>query len=105
MILPTAHSKLRLDIDHWFKTRKIAPDVAFETQDTSLQKLLVTHQMGLAPLPEAAASELVQNREMIVLGHLDDVHEELWLLTGERKFQNPVSAQIFKGFNLDAQTN
>jgi len=101
MILPTAHSKLRLDIDHWFKTRKIAADVAFETQDTSLQKLLVTHQMGLAPLPEAAAAELVQNREMIVLGQLEDVHEELWLLTGERKFQNPVSAQIFKDFNLE----
>lgn len=103
MILPTAHSKLRLDIEHWFKVRKIAPDVAFETQDTSLQKLLVTHQMGLAPLPEAAARELVENKEMVVLGQLDDVYEDLWLLAGERKFQNPVATQIFKSFDLKDQ--
>jgi LysR family transcriptional activator of nhaA len=103
MILPTPHSKLRLDIDHWLKTRKISADVAFETQDTGLQKLLVTHQMGVAPLPEPAARELVENKEMIVLGELGDVYEELWLLTGERKFQNPVAAQIFKLFSVDTK--
>lgn len=100
MILPTLDSKLRLDMDHWFKTKKIGIDIAFETQDTSLQKLLVTHQMGLAPLPEAAARELVDSKEMVVLGTIEDVHEELWLLTSERKFQNPVAAQIFKSFSV-----
>lgn len=105
LILPTSHSKLRLDIDHWFKVKKIGVDVVFETQDTSLQKLLVTHQMGLAPLPDAAARELIENKEMIVLGHLQDVHEELWLLTGERKFQNPVAAQVFKSFVIPDQEN
>ena len=61
--------------------------------------------MGLAPLPEAAARELIENKEMIVLGHLKDVHEELWLLTGERKFQNPVAAQVFKSFVIPDQEN
>jgi len=48
---------------------------------------------------------LIENKEMIVLGHLKDVHEELWLLTGERKFQNPVAAQVFKSFVIPDQEN
>jgi LysR family transcriptional activator of nhaA len=101
LILPTPHSKLRMDMDHWFKTKKIAVDVVFETQDTSLQKLLVTHQLGIAPLPLPAAEELVANQEMIIIGELDDVSEELWIVGGERRFQNPVAAQIFKSFSID----
>jgi LysR family transcriptional activator of nhaA len=102
-ILPTPHSKLRLDMDHWLKTKKIAADVVFETQDTSLQKLLVTHHLGIAPLPEPAAAELVAQKTMVILGSVDDVYEDLWLTAGERRFQNPVASQIFKLFSLDTQ--
>ncbi|MEY4632532.1 MAG: hypothetical protein RIQ81_2652 [Pseudomonadota bacterium] len=101
MILPTPHSRLRLDIDHWLKLKKINVDVFVETQDTSLQKLLVTHQMGLAPLPLPAADELVSNKELVVIGQMDDVHEDLWLMAGERRFQNPVATQIFRVFSVD----
>ena len=101
LILPTPHSKLRIDIDHWFKTKKIAVDVVFETQDTSLQKLLATHQLGIAPLPLPAAEELVASKEMMIIGELHDVYEELWIVGGERRFQNPVAGQIFKSFSLD----
>lgn len=100
-ILPTPHSKLRMDMDHWFKTKRINPDVVFETQDTSLQKLLVTRHLGIAPLPEPAAKELITEKAMVNLGPVDDVYEELWLLSGERRIQNPVAAQIFKLFSLD----
>jgi len=103
LILPTPHSKLRIDLDHWLKTKKIAADVVFETQDTSLQKLLVTHHLGVAPLPEPAAKELIAQKSMVILGEVDDVYEELWLISGERRFQNPVAAQIFKSFSLDNQ--
>lgn len=102
-ILPTPHSKLRMDMDHWFKTKKISADVVFETQDTSLQKLLVTHHLGLAPLPEPAAKELIKEKALVMLGPVDDVYEELWLLSGERRIQNPVAAQIFKSFSLDSK--
>ncbi len=101
MILPTPHSKLRLDIDHWFKLRKLNVDIVVETQDTSLQKLLITHQMGLAPLPLPAAEELVAQKQMVVVGDLEDVHEELWLIAGERRFQNPVATQLFRSFSLE----
>lgn len=100
LVLPTTHSKLRIDIDHWLKLRKINVDVAFETEDTGLQKLLVTHQLGLAPLPEPAARELVENRQLVRIGSLADVFEELWIFTGERRFQNPVATEIFKSFNI-----
>jgi len=101
LILPTLHSKLRIDMDHWLKTKKIAADVVFETQDTSLQKLMVTNHLGLAPLPEPAAKELITGKTMVILGPVDDVYEELWLISGERRFQNPVAAQIYKSFSID----
>jgi LysR family transcriptional activator of nhaA len=48
-VYPTAHSKLRHDLNHYFKLHDIQTLPVAETQDTSLQKLLAEHGVGLAP--------------------------------------------------------
>src|SRR5690606_23606365 len=51
-VLPTAHSKLRHDLNHYFKLHGIHASSVAETQDTSLQRLLAEHGVGLAPFSE-----------------------------------------------------
>lgn len=100
-ILPTAHSKLRHDLDHYFKVNRMRIIPIVETQDTSLQKLLGIEGHGLVPLPEFSAKDLVGEKRLIKLGTLIDVREEFWLISAVRRIENPIAAKIMKSFQLD----
>ncbi len=100
-ILPTLHSKLRHDLDHYFKINGLRIIPIVETQDTSLQKLLGIDGLGLIPLPEFTAKDLVGEKKLVKLGTLQDVKEEFWLISAARKIENPVAARLMKSFQVD----
>ncbi len=99
-VFPTVHSKLRRDLDHFFQVNKIRVDRIAETQDTSLQKLLGQEGVGLIPIAEAAATDLIKEKKLIVLGDLKGIYEEIWLMAADRKIDNPIAAKLMKGFSL-----
>ena len=99
-ILPTLHSKLRHDLGHYFRANGITVDVIVETQDTSVQKLLGTEGMGLAPLPEFAGKELVDEKKLINIGTLPQVKEDFWLISSIRKIPNPLAIDLMENFSL-----
>lgn len=96
-VLPTVHSKLRHDLDHYFKLQDIHITPAAETQDTSLQKLLAANGIGLAPFSEVGNHE---EENLIRLGRLKGVYEEVWLISAQRKLENPISAKLMNTFSL-----
>lgn len=99
-IFPTIHSKLRRDLDHYFKVNQIRVDRIAETQDTSLQKLLGQKGVGLIPITQLATEDLVQEKKLIVLGKLPGIYEEIWLMSANRKIGNPIAASLMKEFAL-----
>lgn len=99
-ILPTGHSKLRHDLDHYFSINHLRVIPIAETQDTSLQKLLGIEGHGLIPLPEFSAQDLMTEKKLVKLGTIPDVKEEFWLIAAERKIENPIAAKIMKHFSL-----
>lgn len=96
-VLPTTHSKLRHDLNHYFKLHDIRTLPVAETQDTSLQKLLAGHGVGLAPFSEAAE---VKEHSLIKLGRLENVYEEIWLISAQRKLENPIASKLMNSFSL-----
>lgn len=96
-VLPTPHSKLRHDLNHYFKLNGIHILPVAETQDTSLQKLLSEHGMGLSPFSEVKG---FQEPNLIRLGRLADVYEEIWLISAQRKLENPIAANLMNTFRL-----
>lgn len=98
-VLPTAHSKLRHDLNHYFKLHGISALPVSETQDTSLQKLLAENGIGLAPFSEEAG---VKEKSLVRIGRLKDVFEEIWLISARRKLENPLAAELMKSFTLQA---
>ena len=99
-VLPTAHSKLRHDLNHYFKLQNIRVNRTAETQDTSLQKLLAKHGIGLAPLSVVAAESLVKDGALQRIGTLKGVYEEIWLVSAQRKLENQIAAKLIKIFTL-----
>lgn len=96
-VMPTSHSKLRHDLNHYFKINEIQAIPTAETQDTSLQKLFAEHGVGLAPLSELENS---QAHQLLRLGRLKDVFEEIWLISAQRKIENPIAAKLMNSFGL-----
>lgn len=95
-VLPTAHSKLRHDLNHYFKLNEIQISSVAETQDTSLQKLIAQHGIGLAPFSEVEVKEF----GLIKIGQLKDVYEEIWLISAQRKLENPIAANLMNTYLL-----
>lgn len=99
-VLPTFHSKLRHDLDHYFRTSRLPIVRVAETQDSSLQKLLGASGVGLIPIAESSAADLIRDKSMIRLGRLENVSEDFWLITSARKVENPIAASLAKSFRL-----
>lgn len=99
-VLPTAHSKLRHDLNHYFKLQGIHVTPIAETQDTSLQRLMAKDGLGLAPFPEIAIEELEKAGKLKRIGRLNGVYEEVWLISAQRKLENPIAAKLMKHFVL-----
>lgn len=100
MILPTYHSKVRQDVDHFFQLNSIHYHVLAEIQDTSVQKILAVDGEGLLPLPEFSVKQLVYEKKLIKIGELKGVYEEFWMIGAKRTIENPVASELLKNFNF-----
>ena len=100
LILPTPDSQLRHSVEHWLGLKDIKVDVIAEAQDTSLQKLMATHDLGLIAAATPAVEELIQDRELAVIGQLNGVYEEYWAVCADRRIQHPLTSKLMKSLNL-----
>ncbi len=98
MILPTYDSRLRQDLDHWAKLHKIELNVITESQDISVKKLMAINEMGLIPTATHTVTGQVLRGELVEIGQLQGVHEELFLVTAQRKMANPIAAKLMDSF-------
>ena len=99
-VLPTYDSQLRLDLDHWLEQNKLQVQVIAETQDTSLKKLMASQAMALIPAASFSVSRQVANGELELIGELDNLSESLFMITAERKIENPVASTLMKTFQV-----
>lgn len=100
MILPTYDSRLRQDLDHWSKLNKVELNIIIESQDISVKKLMATSQLGLIPTAAHTVTEQILSGELVEIGHLQGVYEELFLVTAQRKMENPIAAKLRDSFNI-----
>ncbi len=104
-LLPTKHSKLRHDIDHFFELQEIQPQIYTECQDSSLLKQMAIEGLGLIALPDFAVDTIVQAKKLHNLGTLPAVEEEYWLISSSRFIESPISSAIMESFQLKKTKN
>lgn len=100
MILPTYDSKLRYDLEHWSQTQKISLNVVAESQDIAVKKLMAVSGIGLIPAAAHAVTRQVLAGELVEIGELPGIFEELFLVSAGRKIENPIAAQLMKSFQV-----
>jgi LysR family transcriptional activator of nhaA len=100
-ILPTPHSKLRHDLEHFFRLSGIHVDLIAETQDTATQKLMGIDGLGLIPMPLPAVSAYLKRKILYEIGQIPGVFEELFLISANRRIANPIATALMKNFKLE----
>jgi len=99
-IFPTYDSRLRQDLDHWGKLNHIEFNIIAEGQDISVKKLMAMSGMGIIPTATHTVTDQVLKGELIEIGKLQEVHEELFLITTNRKIENQIASQLMKSFSI-----
>lgn len=99
-LVPTYNSKLRYDFEHWAKSTGITLDVVAESQDIAVKKLMAISGIGLMPTASHTVMRQVLAGELVEIGELKGVHEELILVKANRKIENPIASQLIKTFSV-----
>lgn len=100
MILPTYDSKLRHDLDHWAKLHRIDFNVITESQDIAVKKLMAVDELGLIPTATHTVTGQVSRGELVEIGLLQGIHEELFLLTAQRRIENMIASKLMEIFSV-----
>lgn len=98
LIFPTYDSKLRQDLDHWARVHQIELDIITESQDIAIKKLMAISGMGLIPTASHTVTRQILSGELIEIGQLQGVYEELFLISAQRKIENAIASKLFKSF-------
>lgn len=95
-IMPTNHSRLRLDLEHFFHVQDITVDKIGETQDSMLQKILAFKGDGVIFLPQIAAAQYVREKKLLKIGTLRNVFVEYYLIYSKRIIGNQALEYLLK---------
>ena len=100
IIFPTYDSRMRQDLDHWAKIHNVSLNIIAESQDVSVKKLMAINGMGLIAAASHTVTRQVLGGELIEIGKLRNVSEELFLITASRKIENPIATKIMSTFSI-----
>lgn len=94
MLLPGSESALRPRVDSWLRRHGLALPIAAEFEDTALMKAFGREGLGVFPAPAVLAKEIARQFEVERLGTPDDLVEEFYAISIERKITHPGVAAI-----------
>ena len=99
LLLPTRNNLIRGRIDHWFETRNLRPDVVGEFDDNALLNTFGRSGLGLFPAPSALAADVEEQFGAEQIGKLDQVHEQFYAVSNERKIKHPAIEAILSAIH------
>ena len=100
MIFPTYDSKLRQELDHWAQLNALELDILVESQDISVKKLMAINEIGVIPTATHTTTEQVLRGDLIEIGTIKGVYEELFLVTASRKIENRIASRLRDSFKI-----
>ncbi|MEN9722906.1 MAG: hypothetical protein RJB38_892 [Pseudomonadota bacterium] len=101
LVLPTGDSLVRHEFEHYCKRHGIQGQCVVEAQDVMVQKLLALREVGLTVMPEFAVREYIDQGELHLIGKLQGVFEEIFLVSASRKIENPVASLLMRKFTIE----
>ena len=88
--LSMVHSKLL----QWFDQNNILPNIVGEFDDSALMKAFGQAGTGIFVVPSAIAQEVMTQFNVVLIGETDEIREEFFSISSERRISNPALISI-----------
>lgn len=100
LILPTPEAALRASFDALIQRLGVVPRIAAEADDMAMLRLLARSGAGLAVIPPIVVRDELAAGLLHELVRLDGITERFFAVTLQRRFPNPLVAEILSSFQL-----
>lgn len=94
MLVPGADAALRLQLDLWCKASKLRPRIVGEFDDSALMKVFGQRGAGVFVGPTVIEDEIEAQYRVKALGRTNEVIEQFFALSVERRVKHPCVAAI-----------
>lgn len=89
MVIPTANTALRRDLDAWIDSIGVRPTVVAEFEDPALMKVFGAESGAVFPAPLVVAKDVCRIYRVGLVGSIDAVKERYYAISTERRLTNP----------------
>ncbi|PKQ12802.1 MAG: LysR family transcriptional regulator [Alphaproteobacteria bacterium HGW-Alphaproteobacteria-1] len=97
LILPARGSALRAGFDALAARLDVSPAIAAEVDDMAMIRLLARADAGLAVIPPIVVRDELLSGKLLEASRLDGIGETFLAVTRERRFPNPLLAELLRG--------
>jgi LysR family transcriptional activator of nhaA len=94
LLIPSDTNVLQSRLLHWLDSMHIHPRVVGEFDDSALMKAFGQAGMGVFTVPTAIAEEVAKQYQVTLIGNTDEVREEFFAISTERRISHPAVAAI-----------
>lgn len=97
LIVPTRETALRAALDALSTRLQVTPTYAAEVDDMAMIRLLARADAGLAIIPPIVVQDELASGILVEASRLDGIRETFLAVTRERRFPNPLLADVLPG--------
>lgn len=96
MLIPGDQSSIKLALLSWLSDRELKPNIVAEFDDSALTKLFGQAGYGIFCTPTIVESHVLETYQVAVIGRTEEISEELYMITTERKRKHPAVVSLTK---------
>jgi LysR family transcriptional activator of nhaA len=94
VLLPTGHSALRANLDHWFDAQNLKVKVVGEFEDSALMMVFAAHGLGVFPISRLGADDSGLMPGLIPLGCCEGVNENIYAIRSRHSQHHPLVQRL-----------
>lgn len=94
LLIPGEQSSVRLSLISWLNDKDLSPNIVAEFDDSALAKLFGQAGYGIFCTPTIVESHVLETYHVDVIGRTEEIREQLYLISSERKFKHPAMVAL-----------
>lgn len=101
LLLPGEDAALRSKLLHWLDAQQLHPRIAGEFDDSALMSAFGQAGAGFFAAPSAIADMVMRQYDLIQVGQTDDIAEQFYAISVQRKLTHPAVLAISRAAQQD----
>ena len=94
MLMPSAGTLLRRNLEGWFERRDLAPRIIAEFEDRALMKAFGESGCGVFTSPTRVEKDVCDKYGVTVIGRTNEITERFYAISAERRIKHPAVSVI-----------